>query len=345
MSRSILRGLALVSALLVGIGSATELHAETLTPVKFRLDWVWQSPQSIWTLAYERGYFKEEGLDVTIDRGYGSPDNMAVVAAGTYDITFSDINYMAEFNTRNPASKLISVFVVYDGLLATVITRKGNGINTPKDLEGKVIGAPLGTGGRTLFPAFAKVNGIDEKKVSWQTISPQLQDQQFAQGQFDAIAGFATTSLLNLKQLGVDRNTLTTFNFFNYGLDLYGSALIVRRDYAEANPETLRKFLRVTMRGMKDMLADKKAAVLSLKKRDPMLNVDIEIDRLDLMIEMGLKTPSVDQYGVSYVDPVRMNRAMAIVADAFNLSPVPTVDDMFTDKYLPPAADRRLKFD
>lgn len=345
MLRTALRGLMLAAALFAGIWNSAQAHAEPLTPVKFRLDWVWQSPQSMWTIAYERGYFKEEGLDVTIDRGYGSPDNMAVVAARTYDITFSDLNYVPEFNSKNPANKLVSVFVVYDGLLATVITRKGNGITTPRDLEGKTIGAPIGTGGRTLFPVFAKVNGIDASKVIWQTISPQLQDQQFARGEFDAIAGFATTSLLNLKQLGVDRSTLTTFNYFNFGLDLYGSALLVRRDYAETNPETIRKFLRVTMRGMKDMLADKKAAVLSLQKRDPLLNVDIEIDRLELMIEMGLKTPDVEKYGVSYVNPDRMNRAMAMVADAFSISPVPTVDDVFLGKYLPSAEDRRIKLD
>jgi NitT/TauT family transport system substrate-binding protein len=329
---------ALASLLLFGAGQP----ADAQTPVKFRLDWVWQAPQSMWTLAHERGYFKAEGLDVTIDRGYGSPDNMAVTAAGTYDICFSDINFMADFNARNPAAKLISTFVVYDALLATVITRKGSGINTPKDLEGRTIGAPMGTGGRTLFPAFAKVNGIDATKVSWQTISPQLQDQQFAQGQFDAIAGFATTSLLNLKQLGVDRGKLQTFNFFDHGLDLYGSSLIVRKDWVEANPEVMRKFLRVTMRGMKDMLADKKAAIMSLKKRDPLLNVDIEIDRLDLMIEMGLNTASVKQNGVSHVETARMNRAMAIVADAFNLSPVPAAAEVFTDKYLPSLEERRI---
>src|SRR5947209_17265224 len=137
-------------ALLLPCALTSSAYAQ-LTPVKFRLDWVWQAPQSIWTLAHERGYFKEEGLEVTIDRGYGGSDTVGSVASGAYDIAFSDINNAIEFNGKNPDHKVKCVFVVYDATLAAIITRKGNGIKTPKDLEGKVIGAPLTTGGRTLF--------------------------------------------------------------------------------------------------------------------------------------------------------------------------------------------------
>jgi NitT/TauT family transport system substrate-binding protein len=331
--------------LLLASGLDSAVQAETqLTPVRFKLDWVWQAPQSIWTLAHERGYFKDEGLDVLIDRGYGGPDTIGSVASGAYDIGFSDVNNLVEFNAKNPDHKLKSAFIVYDATLAAIITRKGNGINTPKDLEGRVIGAPLTTGGRTLFPAFAKANGIDDSKITWETISIQLQDQQFAQGKFDAIASFATTSLLNLKLLGVDLSKLTVFTFFKNGLDLYGSSLLVRPEWAAANPETVRKFNRATMRGMQAMLADKNAAIASLQKRDPMLDTKIEIDRLDMMIEMALKTPSVEKNGVSYVDPERLDRGLAIVAKAFSVSPAPKTADVYTDAYLPSPQERMLKF-
>ena len=329
----------------IAIVLTSAVQAQTqLTPVRFRLDWVWQAPQSIWTLAHERGYFKDEGLDVTIDRGYGGPDTIGSVASGAYDIGFSDINGLVEFNAKNPDHKVQSAFIVYDATLAAIITRKGNGINTPKDLEGKVIGAPLTTGGRTLFPAFAKANGIDQSKIRWETISIQLQDQQFAQGKFDAVASFATTSLLNLKLLGVDLDKLTIFTFFKYGLDLYGSSLLVRPEWAAAHAETVRSFNRATMRGIRAMLADEAGAIASLQKRDSLLDTNIERDRLDMMIEMALKTPSVRKNGVSYVDPERMDRGLAIVAKAFEVSPAPKTADVYTDAYLPPPQERMLKF-
>ena len=92
------------------------------------------------------------------------------------------------------------------------------------------------------------------------------------------------------------------------------------------------------------MLADEASAIASLQKRDSLLDTNIERDRLDMMIEMALKTPSVRKNGVSYVDPERMDRGLAIVAKAFEVSPVPKTADVYTDAYLPPPQERMLKF-
>jgi NitT/TauT family transport system substrate-binding protein len=317
--------------------------ADGRIPIKLRLDWVWQAQQSVWTLAAERGYFADEGLDITIDRGYGGPDTLGNVASGAYQFGFSEMNTMIPFNAKTDR-KLICPFVFYDATMASVMTRKGNGINTPKDLEGKTIGAPLTTGGRTLFPAFAQATGIDESKINWQTISIDLQDPQFARGNFDAIAGFVTTSFLNLKALGMRREDITFFNFKDHGLDLYGSSIIVSRDYAQANPEIVKKFIRVTIKGLNAVIADKKAAIASLQKRDPLLNMETEIDRLNLTLELAVDTPNVRKNGISAVETARLERSIAFIGKVFDVSPLPPASEVFTDAYLPPAAERMLKF-
>jgi NitT/TauT family transport system substrate-binding protein len=93
-----------------------------LTPIRFRLDWVWQAPQSIWTLAHERGYFKEEGLDVTIDRGYGGSIPSASASAPTS--SRFRISTMRSSSTAEPDHKVKCVFAVYDATLAAIITRE-----------------------------------------------------------------------------------------------------------------------------------------------------------------------------------------------------------------------------
>jgi NitT/TauT family transport system substrate-binding protein len=132
------------------------------------------------------------------------------------------------------------------------------------------------------------------------------------------------------------------FSFFDHGLDLYGSSLLVRPEFAASHPDTVKKFLAATVRGMQAMLADKDTAISSLLKRDPTMDPKIERERLDLMIQLALQTPSVEQHGASFVDPARMDRGLAIVAQAFNVTPAPKTADVFTDAYLP--ADRKLKF-
>jgi NitT/TauT family transport system substrate-binding protein len=323
---------------------STPASSQELTPVRLRLDWVWQAPQSIWTLAHERGYFRDEGLSVSIDRGYGGLENAAALANGNYDIMFGDINSVILFNSKSTEHKLVSVFVIYDAYLGSVIVRKGSGITKPKDLEGKTIGAPLTTGGRTMFPAFAAANGIDESKVNWQTVSIQLQDQQFVQGQFDGVASFTTTSLLNLKQLGMDRDKVTIFNFCDYGVDLFGSGLVVRSDLIDKKPEVIQKFVRATLRGMKAMMENKVEAIESLKKRDPLLNVPIEVDRLNLMIEMALKRPTVEKFGVGHVDPERLQRNIDTMVTVFKIPQTPKLQEVYNGKFLPEQSARMLKF-
>jgi NitT/TauT family transport system substrate-binding protein len=335
----------LVCLFTIATGLASPSLAQTkLTPVRLRLDWTWQAPQAIFTIAYERGYYRDEGLDVSIDRGYGGLDNASALASGNYEFLFGDMGNVILFNAQSPDRKLLSVFTIYDAYLGAVITRAGNGIAKPKDLEGKTIGAPLTTGGRTMFPAFAKANDIDESKVNWDTISIDLQDQQFARGQFDAVASFTTTSLLNLKQLGVSRDKLTIFNFADYGVDLYGSGVVTRADYVRQNPEIVRKFVRATMRGIAAMLANKSEAIDTLKKRDPLLDPGIELDRLNLMIEMTLKRPNVETNGVGSVDPARVQSNIDTITKVFKVSPAPQTSEIYTTDFLPPKDERMLKF-
>src|SRR5258707_15173573 len=90
------------SMVIAGVTMSVTGHSEELTPVRLRLDWVWQAPQSIWTLANERGYFRDEGLSVTIDRGYGGLENAAPLASGNYDNMFGDINSVILFNAKSP---------------------------------------------------------------------------------------------------------------------------------------------------------------------------------------------------------------------------------------------------
>jgi NitT/TauT family transport system substrate-binding protein len=336
---------AIIAGLLFFAGAFGAAQAqEKLTPVRLRLDWVWQAPQALFTIANERGYYKEEGLDVTIDRGYGGLDNAAAIAAGNYEFLFGDMSTVILFNSKSPDRKLISVFTIYDALPGAIITRAGNGITSPKDLEGKTIGAPITDGARRLFPAFAKANGIDASKVNWQTIGIQLVDQQFVQGQFDAVAGYVTTALLNLKQLGISREKLTIFNYADHGVDFYGSGIVTRADYADKNPEIVRKFVRASMRGVKAMLSSKEEAIATLKKRDPLLDTNIELDRLNLMIEMGLKRPTVEKYGVGKIDPQRVKNTIDTLGSVMDVSPLSPVTDIYTDRFVPSEEDRKVAF-
>lgn len=315
--------------------------AQNRVAVKFTLDFAFQGPQGPFLLAQDKGYYEREGLNVTIDRGFGSADAIAKIASGAYDMGFGDINSMMEFNARNPGKELVAVFIVYDAAPFSVFTLKRSGIDDPKKLEGKTLAAPAGDAGRRLFPIFAEAVGIDPAKVRFVNVDAPLREPTLARGQADGITGFYFTSLLNLKAINVPEADLNVFRFSDYTKFLYGNAVIVRPDFASKNPEAVRAFLRALVKGFKDTFTNPDEAVESVRKRDGLINVALEKERLLLAIRNSVVTPDTQAFGLGAARRDRLVRSIELVKKAFDLPVLLKPEQVYTDRYLPPLADRR----
>jgi NitT/TauT family transport system substrate-binding protein len=149
----------------IGLIAFAALSAEAQTPVKFTLDWRFEGPAAPFTLALEKGYFKAEGLDVTIDAGNGSRDTIKRVAAGTYDIGAGDVNSLIRFRDEAGVD-LKAVMMIYDAPPFAVVGRKSQGVTSdPKSLLAKKLGAPAADGAYAQWPIFKTVNGLDDSKM------------------------------------------------------------------------------------------------------------------------------------------------------------------------------------
>jgi NitT/TauT family transport system substrate-binding protein len=84
------------------------------TNLKFALDWKFEGPSAPYFVALDKGYYKAEGLNVSIDSGPGSVAGIARVAAGTYPLGFFDINSLVKFLDQNPDKKVQAVLMMYD---------------------------------------------------------------------------------------------------------------------------------------------------------------------------------------------------------------------------------------
>ncbi|WP_019010454.1 ABC transporter substrate-binding protein [Deinococcus aquatilis] len=311
------------------------------TNLKFTLDWALEGPSAPYFLALDRGYFSREGLNVSIDRGFGSGDAINKIAGGTYDLGFGDINAMMEFNARNPAQKLVAVYMVYNAPPHAIVVLKSSGIKTPKDLEGKTIAAPVGDASRRLFPAFAEANGIDATKVKWVSVDGALREPMLARKQADAISGFTFTSLLNLKQIGVAADELTIFPYAASVRGLYGNAVITRADFAQKNPGVVKGFLAAVNAGLKDTIKDPGAGIAAVQKRNGLMNVALETERLRLALGGSVLTSDVKALGLGSVRPDRLKSSINTVKQAFDLPVTLSPTSVFNASYLPPAAERK----
>ncbi len=330
------RKIAWLAALALGFAS---LPAAAQTPIKFTLDWVFQGPTAPFLVALDKGYYKAEGLDVTMDPGQGSAGAVQRVATGAYQIGFADVNSVMEYNAKNPGKEVMCVFMAYDFAPFGVYALKKSGIKVPKDLEGKKLGAPVFDASFRLFPAFAKKTGIT--KYEHVNLTPQLREQSLVQGSVDFISGHYFSSMLDLKSRGVKFDDIVAMRYVDFGLDLYANGIVVSAEMLK-NEKAVKGFIAATLKGWKDVIADNKLGIAAAKKKDPLIDEALETERLQISLQSNILTPYVKANGMGDVDPERFARSVALVSDAFGLSPPATPDKVFTNKFLPPKADRMV---
>ena len=111
--------------------AATAALAQAQTPIKFSLDFKFEGPAAPFVVAIDKGYFKAEGLDVTIDTAAGSLEPINRVASGTYDMGFGDINSLIKFRDANPGTPIKAVFMVYNKPPFSIVGRKSRGVSAP----------------------------------------------------------------------------------------------------------------------------------------------------------------------------------------------------------------------
>jgi NitT/TauT family transport system substrate-binding protein len=332
------KSMLLSAATAIGLALAS-LPASAQTPIKFTLDWVFQGPTAPFLVALEKGYYKAEGLDVSMDPGQGSAGAVQRIATGAYQIGFADVNSIIEYNAKNPGKEVMCVFMAYDFAPFGVYALKKSGIKVPKDLEGKKLGAPVFDASFRLFPAFAKKNGIT--KYEHVNLTPQLREQSLVQGTVDFISGHYFSSMLDLKARGVKFDDIVAMRYVDYGLDLYANGIIVSPEMLK-NEKAVKGFIAATLKGWKDVIADNKVGVAAAKKKDPLIDEALETERLQISLQTNIFTPYVKANGMGDVDPARFARSVALVSDVFGLSPAPMPDKIFTNKFLPPQADRMI---
>ncbi len=307
------------------------------TPIKFQLDWRFEGPSALFLTPVAKGYFKDAKLDVTVDAGNGSGGAVTRVASGSYDLGFADMAALMEFHANNPdaPNKPVAIMMVYNNTPASVMALKKSGIKIPADLAGKKLGAPVFDAGRRAFPIFAKANGVGN--VAWTAMDPPLRETMLVRGDVDAITGFTFTSLLNIEARGVKAEDVVVLQYPDYGVKLYGNAVIATPKILKENPAAVKAFLTAFARGVKDVIADPAAAIQDVKARDGIINVELETRRLKLAIDTVINSADARAEGFGQVKGPRLSLMASQVSDAFNTKTRVKADDVWNSSFLPDA--------
>ena len=255
MMRSLRQGL--LAMLLATAAVTVALPAQAADKMQLQLNWFHLADHSPIYLALKKGYYKEEGLELTVLRGSGSADSAKKIDLGQSDVGISDAPTILTAISKGANLKMVAV--VYDKAGNNIFFRKGAGIKTPNDLVGKKIAVPPADSHRVLWPAFAAMNGVDPQSVTLVNVKPEGKQAIVAANEVDAAFDLYTSYAIWEKVLG--KGDVGNLLWADFGLPIYGHTYFVNNDTIRKNPKLIERFLRATHKGWRDAKADPAASI------------------------------------------------------------------------------------
>jgi NitT/TauT family transport system substrate-binding protein len=204
-----------------------------------RLDWSPHGLQSAFHLAAEKGWFTDQGLDVSIEDGNGSATCVQLVGAGQVDIGFAALGPMALGAAKGLPVTSIAGFVQFGD--TGVLVPEGSGWTKPQDLIGKKIDYTAGSLEGPFMVPFFKKNGISQDQVELLNVDATAKFSVYISGKSDAMVSTVPFLLPFLADKRASKGIL----FADFGLNLPGSGLVVKRDLLAARGPAVKTFCSV----------------------------------------------------------------------------------------------------
>jgi NitT/TauT family transport system substrate-binding protein len=307
------------------------IEAQAPQKIVVALNWFAVGDHAAYWVALDKGYYKAKGLDVELQNSKGSGDSIAKVDTGRADIGLADAVVVIPRIAQGARIKIVGA--VFDNTPLNIWTRKDTGITKPKDLEGKTLAAPPGDAQRQLFPAFAKLNGVDQSKVMWLTIEPAAKFVALAEKRADAVPDYTTGQPFWEKAVG--KENLVRMPWHQYGFDTYSMSIVASEKTIKERARALRDFLAASYQGWHDVMENPKASLEIFKKRVP----DIDLTLIEPNMMLGLELMATERYaknGIGWMDRGKMCGTVELINTYMPDMPRKVgCDETYTNEFLP----------
>ncbi len=291
-------------------------------------------------LAQEKGYFAQEGIDVTMSLSKNATDAIRRVASNEFDFGFVDgsVNLRAAMQSGQPSP--VYLFAIFDRSPACIVTWKTSGIRKPSDLAGKSIIATPGDGAFQMFQPFLRAAGVAPDAVK--IVESGLEDREASMFRHlgDGAVGFDTTIFYKLKEMGTTLEEIDFMYYADGGLELYSNGIVVSQRMLREQRERIAPFVRACARGWRDAIKVPQEAVDALAKVDRRIDKAVELARFEWIRERQVLTPPVRANGLGVIDSARLRRLAVQIAGPA-AAPF-AVERVFDPSFLPALADRAV---
>jgi NitT/TauT family transport system substrate-binding protein len=315
-----------------GVSAPAIMHAAT--PVKMTLPWLPLGTFSYAFVAKKMGFWEKRGLDVTIDRGFGSGKVCVPVDQGQYDFGILDLAVM--MNCAGRGLDLVAVAGIWPRSPVGIFSLKEYGINKPKDLEGQTVAFDVGSGDFQLWPAFVKATGIDDSKVNKVTMDAAALIKVLVEKQVKAEGNFFGSIAPSLWAQGLEINSIL---YEDYGIKMLSNVVACKRSTIEKRPELCQGFVEGLMDGLKYVyLNPEKSVQLHLESVKEFQGGSIanqKVIEYGQAVSTALGTvPAFKKDGLGYMEPALVEQTARTVETYMGVKNLPKTDTMFTNKFV-----------
>src|SRR5437588_11713415 len=235
---------AVPAALATGLGIPAIVRAATA--VKMTLPWLPLGTFSYAFVAKKMDIWDKRGLDVTIDRGFGSGKVCVPVDQGQYDFGILDLAVMMNCAARG--LDLAAIAGIWPRSPVGIFSLKEYAISKPQDLQGQTVAFDVGSGDFQLWPAFVKATGIDDKKVNKVTMDAAALIKALVEKQVKAEGNFFGSIAPSLWAQGLEINSML---YEDYGVKMFSNVVACKRATIEKKPDLCEAFVGCLMDGLK----------------------------------------------------------------------------------------------
>ena len=319
---------ALVAATVGTLGGLASASAQAADKIQLQLNWFHLADHSPIYLALKKGYYKEEGLELTVLRGSGSADSAKKVDLGQSDVGISDAPTI--LTAISKGANLRMVAVVYDKAGNNVFFRTSANIKTPKDLVGKKIAVPPADSHRVLWPAFAALNGIDPQSVTLVNVKPEGKQAIVAANEVEGAFDLYTSYAIWEKVLG--KGEVGNLLWADFGLPIYGHTYFVNGETVRKNPKLIERFLRATHKGWRDAKADPAASIDAMVEQVAGLDRNTLLATMPQILDLCVTERSA-KHGLGWIEPELMQKTMDITFASNKPERAVELKDVFTNDF------------
>ncbi|MBV9953624.1 MAG: ABC transporter substrate-binding protein [Pseudolabrys sp.] len=326
-----------IGALLLGSMAAfapAPVHAQEPAKVVFSLDFVPLGRHAPWYAALAEGYFKDEGLDVSIIPSQGTAQVIQAVESGTANIGFVDVPSV--IIARGNGSKLKMVAINYGKAPYAIFSLStGANVTQPKQLEGLNLGSGAGSFTPKVIQGFMTQKGLDANKLTISNVAPPARATTLLSGQIPAIE-FFVMSKPGLEAGAKSANAeLRTFLMADHGLDLYANGIAVTEEYLAKNADVVKRFTRAALKGWKFAIDNPDKAAADQIKYVPSLKPEAIVAEIKIVADLAV-TDETKKNGLGWFDPAKMKSSLDFVVKYVGVSgTVPAEKDIYVTGFLP----------